>query len=426
MTNKKVKDTVRMDLSDIPVYCGHEHWGSLSSFGFEAEGFRPDCIAGAVPQRETTPQDILFDPYMSGNFQGASLAVPDFLEGESGREVFERISSVLSSSGTWIATARGINELYGHDVSSFDEFSSPELKKQVVENYSATFRWYRSAMEKSGLTGVIRPVHPSWYFLEDEEKDSLEERSLIRTNMRIDPFLTFYDRNSAALEFLVEVVDVEPIDGPSWKEFLDKLFNLASEKGCVGIKQFQAYHRDLDFRPVNEAQVKFGNINSEEEIRNFQDWIVNLCCELAHERGWSHQIHTGTHNFPHSNPLPLKTLAERYSNMKIVMLHCWPYIDESGFLAKNIPNMYIDTCWQPILNPRFLEQSFASWLNYVPLNKITCSNDATSVEMAAGSAALTREILARSLKNASFGETEDILRQRAFRLLFENSVELYG
>ena len=53
-----------LDLSTIPNFCGHEHWGSLSSLGWYKIGFRCDVFAGALPQRETTLMDLIVDPYL--------------------------------------------------------------------------------------------------------------------------------------------------------------------------------------------------------------------------------------------------------------------------------------------------------------------------------------------------------------------------
>ena len=75
------------------------------------------------------------------------------------------------------------------------------------------------------------------------------------------------------------------------------------------------------------------------------------------------------------------------------MIHCWPFLEEAGTLARQNPNIYIDTCWQPILNPAFFRTAIEQWWNYVPSHKITCGHDATTVEMAVGSSLFTREIL---------------------------------
>jgi predicted TIM-barrel fold metal-dependent hydrolase len=136
----------------------------------------------------------------------------------------------------------------------------------------------------------------------------------------------------------------------------------------------------------------------------------------------------GTHNHPLSNPLPLATLARLYPEQKIVMLHCWPYIEEAGYLAQGHPNVFIDTCWQPILNPEFLKQSLDNWLGYIPLNKITMSNDSTSVEMAAGASLITRRILTDAVERMqeSSGISDHEYRQIVAKLLHNNAVAIYS
>ena len=110
------------------------------------------------------------------------------------------------------------------------------------------------------------------------------------------------------------------------------------------------------------------------------------------------------------------------------MLHCWPFLQECGFLAKDTINIFIDTCWQPVLNPAFLKQSFALWLNYVPLSKITMGNDATTIEMAAGSSFIAKNILASALSTLSREHSvkRTALRQIAADFLHNNAVAVYG
>lgn len=37
-------------VSEMPVFCAHEHWGSLAAVGMGAYGFRADLEAGAMPE----------------------------------------------------------------------------------------------------------------------------------------------------------------------------------------------------------------------------------------------------------------------------------------------------------------------------------------------------------------------------------------
>jgi len=196
----------------------------------------------------------------------------------------------------------------------------------------------------------------------------------------------------------------------------------------LGIKQLQAYTRDLAFASRSDAEVRFRGDLAAAQVCAFQDWVVHACCERAHERGWPHQIHVGTANLSRSDPLPLETLARRYPKMQLVLLHCWPFLKESGWLAKYLPNVYLDACWLPILSPAHLERALHTWLAYVPQHKIMVSHDATSVEMAAGAAIILRQSLATALEqvvawtNVAASEAE----QLATAILHDNAPQLYG
>lgn len=52
----------RLNLSSLPNFCAHEHWGSLDSIGMVPEGFRADIECGATPRTKTGLFDILLDP----------------------------------------------------------------------------------------------------------------------------------------------------------------------------------------------------------------------------------------------------------------------------------------------------------------------------------------------------------------------------
>ena len=126
--------------------------------------------------------------------------------------------------------------------------------------------------------------------------------------------------------------------------------------------------------------------------------------------------------------MALAALAARYGKQKIVLLHCWPYTREAGWLAKHHTNVYIDTCWMPILNPIFFRNALESWINYAPSNKIMLGHDGTSVEMAVGSSLFTREILAGVLEGQlrSLGLSDEDLLCAAQGFLNDNAVDVYG
>lgn len=302
-----------------------------------------------------------------------------------------------------------------------------ELNDAVTRHYEDPFRWFDQGVRSERLEPVVRPVHPEYYTREGPWADA--ERARIFTVMRIDCLLDFWRAESPRRDALAGVIGVEPRDAESWRAFLQAVFDLAAVRGAVGIKQLQAYHRDLGFAARADADIAWNRGGlSPDQVRTFQDWVVLECCRLAEERGWPHQVHVGTHNLGASSPLPLADLAQRYPNMKIVLLHCWPFLDEAGWLAKHCANIYIDACWQTILNPSFLKRSLDAWLHFVPMNKMMFSQDATSMEMAAGSADILRKTIEEALDHSAdqFGTSGEDLDRMARALLHGNGVGLYG
>jgi hypothetical protein len=418
------------ELVRIPNFCTHEHWGSISSIGYTPGMYNADTIAGAKPEFPTNLFHLLLDPYMSGNLHATDSTLDlDELARESPAMVLKKLAQLLEKqklTGTFLTTRLGIEHLYDCHLDLEDLSMMEALSETIASNYSSLFDWYESAMLSVRFTALIRPVHPEFYFTIDNE-DARHELSFTRTVMRIDPLLSFWE-DSERKETLFEKVGIKARDAASWRVFLEKLFTIARDSGCVGIKQLQAYRRHLDFEKPGDGEVKFeGELTSNEQII-FENWVVNECCKLANDLNWPHQVHVGTHNLPDSNPLPLQKLARNYPGQKIVQIHCWPYQREAGHLAKSYPNVYLDTCWQVVLNPDYLRESLDQWLHYVPLSKITMGNDSTSIEMATGSSLISRSILMESLDRhfSAWFVGEQKKMDIVYDFMHNNAVDVYG
>jgi hypothetical protein len=428
-----------VDLSAIPNFCSHEHWGSITAIGSLPEGFRADAECGATPAGRTGLLDILLDPYFRGNLYAAGdgpekVARPEGVKDfdawahQDPAAAFASLRPAIARqgfTGTYQCIRGGLQFLYDTDIME-DPVAVAAVDRAIGENYSTLHAWYQTVMKRARFSVLIRPVHPEYYFREQSPATAREERSFTHTVLRIDPLLGLWTSSSPRRDHLAELTGIAPKDAESWRAFLAKLFELAEGRGARGIKQLQAYTRALDFPACRDADVVWSGGLTPNEIRTFQDWVVNECCRLADARGWPHQVHVGTHNLAQSSPLPLASLATRYPHMKLVMLHCWPFLDECGWLAKHHPNVYIDTCWQPVLNPAFYEEAMTSWLTYVPMHKIMCAHDSTSVEMAVGSSLFTREILAQVLTQHLSLSSSHRLEQAAAGFLHNNAVAVYG
>jgi predicted TIM-barrel fold metal-dependent hydrolase len=427
------------DIYSFHNFCAHEHWGSFNSIGWTDEGFRADVVPGAVPGSPTSIWDIVIDPYLGG-FMGnpdekaKTAGYSSFKEWwnaspQAALEKFREIAAPHIMTGTFQCICRGVRFLYGVNLPDFKLTDWQKADAMIRKNYSEMFTWYQSAMAKVHFTELIRPVQPEFYLQNNTAPNAKQELSFTHTIMRIDPFLdNMWKNDNKRRDNLVKATGVDPVDAASWRRFLTFYFDLAEKNHTTGIKQLQAYSRNLDFKPRKDEEVKFRGDLTPEQITVFQDWVMNECCHLANERGWVHQVHVGTGNLPNSNPLPLANLADRYPKMKIVMIHCWPFLIESAYIAKHKANVYIDNCWVPVLSTAYFGNALDAYLNYVPYNKIMLSHDCTSIEMAVGSSLFTREILEQKLlaQKSLLKLSDDALKQVALDMLQNNAVRVYG
>lgn len=429
-------------LDGVPSFCSHEHWGSIEAIGSWPEGFRADIECGAQPKRATDIFDLLLDPYFRGQLRAAGDD-PERLPRPKGissfrawashapQNAFTALGPLLErhiATGMFQSIRLGVQTLYTEDLADWRQIDLPRLNQAVAEHYARLFDWYDEARQQAHFSEVIRPVHPEFYWRDATGDSAAHERARYRTVMRIDPLLQLWPETCPRRDTLARFTGIEPRDAASWRTFLARLMDAAAAHGAVGIKQLQAYGRSLDFEPRADTAVRWRGALSPGEVRAFEDWVIHACCEWADAHGWPHQIHVGTHNLPHSSPLPLAAIAERYPRMNLVLLHTWPFIDEGGWLARHFPNVYLDTCWLPILNPAFYRAALATWLGYVPPHKITCGHDATSIEMAVGSAQVVRAILADIL--GTYTRDNHLSARLAARwaadLMHNNATRLYG
>ncbi len=306
----------------------------------------------------------------------------------------------VHSTGWFSCLAEGFRVLYNVDLMRIVDSDSQnvepilQLDGAVQRRYRKLTQWYKEAYELTGIEYILRPTQLEFGFQIENPK----ERELMAPLLRIDQFCEFYINRTGAMEYCVEKTGVDPTNADEFREFLAKVFQAADEAGFVGTKQLQAYRRPLDFIRPKDSEVCFEPAKDRGKRLTFGNFVMYECAQLAAERDWPHQIHTGTHNLPDSNPLPLRPLIKAFPRVKFVLIHCWPFQKESAFLAKSYANVFIDTCWTPVLNLAYFKESLETYIGYLPDTKMTIGHDSTSVEMAAGSLSHCRAIAARVLQ----------------------------
>ena len=134
------------------------------------------------------------------------------------------------------------------------------------------------------------------------------------------------------------------------------------------------------------------------------------------------QVHTGFGDadlsLPLSRPGLLKPLIERYDTTPFVLLHCYPFVREAGWLAHVYANVFFDLSLT-IPHVAQPEQALREALELAPLSKLLYASDAARTpELYFLGATWWRDALAVVLSELGEGETAArmILRENAFSL----------
>jgi len=138
------------------------------------------------------------------------------------------------------------------------------------------------------------------------------------------------------------------------------------------------------------------------------------------------QVHCGFGDsdlsLPRADPGHLKPLLERFRETPFVLLHCYPFVREAGWLAHVYGNVWFDLSLTIPHVSRPLEMLRQS-LELAPVSKLLYASDAARTpELYYLAAKWWRETLAEVLPELFGNEAEWAAR----RVLRENALELYG
>lgn len=126
--------------------------------------------------------------------------------------------------------------------------------------------------------------------------------------------------------------------------------------GAVGTKSILAYRHGLDVDPTRPVPSEvaaaagrwIGSAEPDGALRVTDPVLLRHCLWAGVDAGLPLQIHTGFGDtdldLQRSNPLLLTDfirLAEPWGT-PVVLLHCYPYHREAGYLAQMFPNVYFD------------------------------------------------------------------------------------
>ncbi len=218
------------------------------------------------------------------------------------------------------------------------------------------------------------------------------------------------------------------------------------EEGGVCIKCGLAYERSLRFEKTTAAQAE-AEFNAIRKLRRtgpgapnpthapkLQDYMVHFICRLADERGLAIQFHTGMlegngNDINRADPSLLTNLCMEYTNARFDMFHIgYPHEHKLSYMAKAMPNVFIDFSWAHIISPEAAVNALVEYLDAVPANKINgFGGDYCMIDPVYGHQYIARENIARALATkVDLGVFDtDRAKEIARMLLFDNPNRIF-
>jgi uncharacterized protein len=224
--------------------------------------------------------------------------------------------------------------------------------------------------------------------------------------------------------------------------FAEHLYKLASS--VVSFKSIIAYRTGLDIthHHLSTLERTFSELKQQAKAgpvkivsKPLLDEALWVGLEVAAQTNKPIQFHTGYGdpdlNLRLANPLHLRSVFETpaLKNLNVVMLHCYPFIKETGYLASVYAGAYLDVGLTiPYTSVHAMKHAVHEALHLSPITKVLFSTDAQRTpEIFYLAAKWGRKVLGDMLDEtvANGDLTTSEATWAAERILQQNSAELY-
>src|SRR5436190_2169753 len=218
----------------------------------------------------------------------------------------------------------------------------------------------------------------------------------------------------------------------------------ARARGVVGLKSIAAYRGGLHVQPrvfeqaaaafpaLKETVRRYGRVRLADRV--VLDYLLRAALEEAAAAELPVQFHVAfgddDADLRSANPLQLRALLqdEAFRRVPFVLLHCYPYVREAGYLAALYAHVFIDVSLAVPLTAHGCTAAFSEALELAPISKVLFAPDAHSMpELFYAGALHGRRGLAQTLDRLV---DEDILtaaqaEDAAEAILWRNAAGLY-
>jgi predicted TIM-barrel fold metal-dependent hydrolase len=207
-----------------------------------------------------------------------------------------------------------------------------------------------------------------------------------------------------------------------------RIERVAAEAGTDGVREAVTSARASGFAALKTIAAYRGGLDLDRLGAGVRDGLLAaLEANAATGAPLPVQVHTGFGDADLSLPLArpglLKPLIERFDETPFVLLHCYPYVREAGWLAHVYANVFFDLSLT-IPHVSRPAVALAEALELAPISKLLYASDAARTpELYLLGATWWRDALAAVLPELLHAsEVEDAARM----ILRENAVALYG
>jgi predicted TIM-barrel fold metal-dependent hydrolase len=247
------------------------------------------------------------------------------------------------------------------------------------------------------------------------------------------------------LEALMEDLIVASDTFQQVEEGIHEAVRTARERGIIGLKSIAAYRGGLHVAPrtfteasaafpaLKEAAQRDGRIRLSN--RAVLDYLLRAALEEAAAAELPVQFHVAfgddDADLRTANPLELRALLtdRAFRRVPFVLLHCYPYVREAGYLAASYAHVFVDVSLTIPLTAHGSVAAFLEALELAPVSKLMFATDAHSVpELFFAGALHGRRALARALEQLVSQDylTAAQATDAADAILWRNATELYG
>ena len=204
----------------------------------------------------------------------------------------------------------------------------------------------------------------------------------------------------------------------------------ARERGFVGLKTIAAYRSGLDVGAppdVGAAAQALAGRPSRLAERALLELLLHDALDANAADPLPVQVHCGFGDWdlflPRADPGLLAPLIERHRDTPFVLLHCYPFVRQAGWLAHVYGNVFFDVSLT-IPHVWRAAEVVREALELAPVSKLLYASDAARTPelyylAALGWRAALAEVLAEALP-------PDEAEQAGRRILRENALTLYG